>query len=108
MRTKKHYENLLRENPSTTLGFSLAADMVYAARHEIIRRADAHLGEEWRNIARMLKSKYGENLTVEQVHLETTPIKIAAAVLGSIKSERKAATSRENGRKGGRPKLQRI
>jgi hypothetical protein len=35
----------------------------------------------------------------------TNPRSAAAAILGSARSERKAATSRENGRKGGRPKL---
>ena len=32
------------------------------------------------------------------------PASIAASMLGSIKSERKAAASRENGKRGGRPK----
>jgi hypothetical protein len=104
MRTKKHYENLLGQNPSTSIGFTLAADMVYAARHDVIHRAAAHGGEEWKNIARMLTAKYGENLTVDQIRHEMTPIKTAAAALGSIKSERKAVASRENGKKGGRPK----
>jgi hypothetical protein len=34
------------------------------------------------------------------------PISTAAATLGSIKSERKAKTSRENGKLGGRPRKQ--
>ncbi len=70
MRTKKHYEKMLSENPNTTIGFTLAADMVYAARHEIIHRSEAHDTDEWRTIARNLKSRYGENLTVEQVRSE--------------------------------------
>jgi hypothetical protein len=104
MRTKKHYEKLLEENPKTTIGFLLAADMVFAARHGIINRAEAHGGDEWKTIARNLKFKYGENLTVEQAHHEMSPIITAAAELGSIKSERKSASSRNNGLKGGRPK----
>jgi hypothetical protein len=105
MRTKKHYEALLTQNPNTSIGFTLAADMIYAARHGSIFRSEVHGGEEWRNIALMLKRKYGENLSVEQVRHEMSPIKTAAAALGSIKSDRKSTASRENGKKGGRPKI---
>jgi len=77
MRTKKHYDNMLDKNPNTTIGFTLAADMVFAARHNIICRADAHGGDEWSNIARALKQKYGENLTGGQICHEMSPIKTA-------------------------------
>jgi hypothetical protein len=70
MRTKKHYEKMLSENPNTYIWFALAADMVFAARHDFINRAEDHGGDEWKTIARNLKSKYGENLTVEQVRDE--------------------------------------
>ncbi len=104
MRTKKHYEKMLSENPNTTIGWTLAADMVFAARHDVINRAEAHGGDEWRTIARNLKSRYGENLTVNQVRHEMSPAKIGAALLGLARSDKKAAASRENGRRGGRPR----
>lgn len=104
MRTKKHYEGMLDKNPNASVGFTLAADMVYAARHDVINRAEAHGGDEWKTIARMLKSKYGETLAGDQVRHEMSPIKSAAAAMGRVKSERKATSSRENGRKGGRPR----
>jgi len=108
MRTKKHYEDILSKNPNASVGFTLAADMVYAARHGSIKRGDDHGGDEWKNIARMLKQKYGENLTGDQVRHEMAPLKTAAAALGRIKSERKAASSRDNGRLGGRPKTEKM
>jgi hypothetical protein len=103
MRTKKHYEDMLNKNPNTRIGYTLAADMVFAARHDVIHRSEAHGSDEWRTITRNLKSQYGEALTVDQVRHEMSPVKTAAAALGSIKSPRKAAASRENGKKGGRP-----
>jgi len=104
MRTKKHYEKMLSDNPNMTIGFTLAADMVLAARHGQIDTPNVHGGDEWRTIARNLKSRYGENLTVDEVCHEMSPVKSAAAALGRIKSPRKTASSRQNGKKGGRPK----
>jgi len=72
MRTKKHYEKMLSENPTTSVDFSLAADMVFAARHGSINRGEDHEGAEWRTIAKKLKRKYGENLSVSQVLCEIT------------------------------------
>lgn len=108
MRTLAHYQKMLSGNPSATIGFTLAADMVFAARHDIINRAEAHSTDEWKNIARNLKSQYGENLSVDEVQTEMSPEKTAAAILGrkggSARSEAKTKASRENAKKGGWPK----
>jgi hypothetical protein len=107
MRTKKHYENLLDRNPNASVGFTLAAQAVYAARHGNYpgpNESDGTDIDEWRTIARNLKQKYGESLTVDEVRHEMSPLKSAAAALGRIRSERKAASNRDNGRLGGRPK----
>jgi hypothetical protein len=64
----------------------------------------------------MLRARIGDRECLDLVHeaqyllenfVPNTPIsdrRNAAATLGSIKSERKTASSRENGKKGGRPK----
>lgn len=68
MRTKQHYIDLLDKNPNTTVGFTLAAQAVYAAKNGSF---DSDTGDNaYRKIARSLKQKYGENLTVEQVKTE--------------------------------------
>mgnify|MGYP000964836166 CR=1 FL=1 len=77
MRTKKHYENLLNQNPNTTVGFSLAAQAVYAAKNGNYpgpNESDGTDVSEWKTIACELKSKYGENLTVEQVREEMAAV----------------------------------
>ena len=70
MRTKEHYFDMLSRNPNVSVGFTLAADMVYAVRHDVIHRPVVHQGNEWRSITRNLKSRYGETLMVDQVRHE--------------------------------------
>jgi hypothetical protein len=103
MRTLTHYQKMLTDNPDTTIGFTLAADMIYAARHGEIKRSEARGGDEWRTIAKNLKREYGESLSVDEVRSEMSPAKIAAAILGKSRTPKKTAASRANGAKGGRP-----
>lgn len=71
MRTKKHYENLLNQNPNTSVGFSLAAQAVYAAKNGMFDQNDDNFDDAtYRTICRSLKSKYGENLSVDEVRTE--------------------------------------
>ena len=69
MRNKKHYENLLASNPNASVGFTLAAQAVYAAKYGQYITGDTGR-EEYRNIARCLKQKYGEVLSTDEVRLE--------------------------------------
>ncbi len=102
MRTKQHYEKMLLNNQNASIGFTLAADMVYAAVHGSCDVSN-HIEQNWRDIARYLKSKYGESLNADDVRREMAS-RSAASALGSIRSEKKTASSRENGKRGGRPK----
>ena len=70
-RTHQHYLRLLSQNSSSAIGFPLAAQAVYAARHGAFdANADDHDQDEYCSIARDLKQRYGENLTVEEVRKE--------------------------------------
>lgn len=69
MRDKQHYLKLLDQNPNAQVGFSLAASAVYAARFGSCEPSD-HGSEAWREIARDLKSRYGETLSVQEVRTE--------------------------------------
>ena len=102
--TIAHYEELLTSNPRTTIGFTLAADIIYAARNGAIKRSEARGGDEWRTIALNLKRKYGESLSVDEVRSEMSPAKIAAAILGKSRTPKKTAAAQKNARLGGWPK----
>ena len=62
MRNKNHYQNMFNNNPSASIGFTLAADAVYAAKHGPVT-SETHTTDEWKSIARGLKEKYGEQLS---------------------------------------------
>lgn len=71
MRTRKHYDDLLSKNTNTTIGFTLAAQAVYAAKNGVFdHNADDFNNDEYRDIARALKQKYGENLSTSEVRRE--------------------------------------
>ena len=75
MRTKKHYEAMLDRNPNTSIGFTLAAQAVYAAANGVFdQNAENHNVEEYQGIALTLKQKYGENLDADEVRREMANI----------------------------------
>ncbi len=97
MRDAKHYRNLLKSNPSASVGFTLAASAVYAARFGICE-AEHHSTDEWKTIARQLKADYGDQLTADEVRSEmdstrTTrdnivPIRLSNAEIESLDESR--------------------
>lgn len=69
MRDKKHFLRLLNDNPNASVGFSLAAAAIFAARNGTCEPND-HSTTEWKAIARRLRATYGENLAVDEVLAE--------------------------------------
>lgn len=69
MRNEQRYRNLLKNNPNANIGFLFAAAAVFAARHGACE-AKHHSTNEYKIIARRLKSEYGETLTADEVNAE--------------------------------------
>ncbi len=68
-RDAQHYQNMMRENPDTSVGVSLAAAAVYAARYGICEAEDRD-SAAYRQILRDLMSRYGESLSASGVLAE--------------------------------------
>ncbi len=64
-RNAQHFRAMFVAHPNAKIGFVLAASAVYAQRHGICE-ADDHDDREWWAIARTLKSRYGDTLTVNE------------------------------------------
>lgn len=69
MRDRQHYLNMFDRNPNASVGFTLAAAAVYAARYGMCE-PENHSSEEWKQIARDLKGAYGETLTRDEILFE--------------------------------------
>jgi hypothetical protein len=54
------------------------------------------------------EKKITELLVKEKVDFSVVTTSFPAKALGSIKSEKKARSSKENGKKGGRPKVKKV
>ena len=66
-RTAEHYRRMLTATDAS-IGVSLAASALYAAKHGVCEAE--HHGEEWGNLVRALRAKYGEYLEPEQALAE--------------------------------------
>ena len=66
MRDANHYRGLIHSNPGASIGYTLAAAAIYAARYGKCE-ADERGTDEWKQIARDLKARYGENLSAADV-----------------------------------------
>lgn len=103
MRTRKHYVNLLESNPGTTWGLSLAAQAVYAAKNGMFDRNHNFDEGYYRKTYLRLQAQYGEALNPAEVRYEMDLVSVMSR-LGSHTSEKKAVASRQNARRGGRPR----
>ena len=115
---EKHYEAL--DFPRTRAGLSTPMLGFVSEKHPLIqteyfkpeRKPRSDKGKhrlssttESSNQPGIFEAKPDEAKTEKKLVL--TPAQIAAQILGSMKSERKARAARENGKLGGRPKKKR-
>jgi hypothetical protein len=68
-RNAEHFRGMLAAHPRAKIGFVMAASAVYAQKHGICDAED-HDDPEWWKIARALKTRYGDTLTVDEVFRE--------------------------------------
>lgn len=68
LRDKKHYEQMLAQNPTATIGHLLAAKMVLAASGAMEFHGDYR--DRLANTSRRLHREYGEVLTQDEVLAE--------------------------------------
>jgi hypothetical protein len=76
---KQHYLKMFRKNSNTTVGFTLAAQAIYAARYGVFDSNYNH--NAYMEIAKEIEQKYGEYLTSEQVLAEMETEKAAATTI---------------------------
>jgi len=65
MRDREYYLKILKSPHYARIGFTLAASMIYAARYGVCDLKHRRTGE-FAAIARQLKTRYGEALSVEE------------------------------------------
>lgn len=69
IRTAQHYRKMMQEGPDTTVGTSLAAAAVYAARYGVCEAEDRD-SAAYRQVHRDLLSRYGEYMSSADVLAE--------------------------------------
>jgi rubrerythrin len=64
MRDKAHYLDMMRQNPDASIGISLAAKAIYAARY-----GDADDMSDGRELTREMMGKYGDSIPAHELEL---------------------------------------
>jgi hypothetical protein len=80
IRDAAHYRRMMDEGPDTTIGASLAAAAIYAARYGVCEAEDRG-SAAYRQLLRGLMARYGESLSNSEVvvEMETPQTELIAA-----------------------------